>query len=441
MEEYGINFQEPPPNLIKGEEEWEVEQILDECKQGQTQQYLIRWKGYSSTHDSWEPITGINAPDLISAFHKQRTRVKRVQKDRQGSKEGSNTAQLQRIVMSSPIRPPSSCDSNERTAWYVEYRDIPHTYDTPSPPHDSLYAIDHLPLASPEPLMIPPVEGSEDIGPSVSEHASPNRTEDILMETQSVGNNFEETIQLFQEVDQELDAALHLSPSVFNNAPQLGIRSAGPPKVTEENLAVVVEECYTPRTSTPVELKVGEGSLPLEPANSTDEQSTDTQISSHALHPGYPWTQYTPALHGTPMTMPSMDENFPFRTDYVAYEVEPHHGDPTIYLTVGDGHPAYQHLLMAEPSNEPSMNIQPANLLLFHERFQTEPVVNRALEALGDRGVSADVLRLRQFPGQWQALQEMKNQITQLEDFILKEHQRYLKQDQALVDEEKEVRD
>ena len=31
-DEYGINFQEPPPDLIEGEEEWEVEQILDERK-------------------------------------------------------------------------------------------------------------------------------------------------------------------------------------------------------------------------------------------------------------------------------------------------------------------------------------------------------------------------------------------------------------------------
>ena len=141
------------------------------------------------------------------------------------------------------------------------------------------------------------------------------------------------------------------------------------------------------------------------------------------------------------MTMPSMDDNFPFRADYVAYEVEPHHGDPTIYLTVGDGYPAYQHRLIAEPSNIPSMNIQPADLLLFHERFQTEPIVNRALEALGDRGISADVLRLRQFPGRRRALQEMKNQITRLEDFVLKERQRYYKRDQDLIDEEKEVRD
>ena len=313
-------------------------------------------------------------------------------------------------------------------------------YSTPSPSPDSPHAIDPLPSASPEPLMIPPTGSSEDVGPSVSERVSPDQAEDVLMDTQPVGNNFEETIQLFREVDQELDAVLHLSPSVFNDAPQLGVRSAGPPEDTE-NPSNVVEERYMPRTPTPVELEVGEGPLPLEPADSTDEQSTDTQISSHALHPGYPWVQYTPALHGAPMTMLSMDDNFPFCADYVAYEVEPHHGDPTIYLTVGDGYPAYQHPLVAEPSNEPSMNIQPANLLLFHERFQTEPIVNRALEALGDQGVSTDVLRLRQFPGRRRALQEMKNQITRLEDFVLKECQRYYKRDQDLIDKEKEVRD
>ena len=97
--------------------------------------------------------------------------------------------------------------------------------------------------------------------------------------------------------------------------------------------------------------------------------------------------------------MPSMNKNFPFCANYVAYQVELHYGDPTIYLTVGDGYPAYQHPLVAKPSNEPSMNIQPTDLLLFHKRFQTEPIINHALEALGDWGILADVLCLRQFPG------------------------------------------
>ena len=119
------------------------------------------------------------------------------------------------------------------------------------------------------------------------------------MDTQPVGNNFEETVQLFREVDQELDAVLRLSPSVFDDAPQLGIRSAGPPK-SMENPLDVVEGCYMPCTPTPVELEVGKGPLPLEPADSTDEQSTDTQISSHAPHPVTPGHNILPPCTARP---------------------------------------------------------------------------------------------------------------------------------------------
>ena len=154
MEEYGINFQEPPPNLIKGEEEWKVEQILDEHKQGQIQQYLICWKGYSSAHDSWKPITGINAPDLIIEFQKRKAGAEWIQKDQQKHKGKGNSAHLQSIAMSSPshppspefICPPSSCTSNEQAAWYAELWHIPF--------HS---ALSPLPNESPEPLMIPPV--------------------------------------------------------------------------------------------------------------------------------------------------------------------------------------------------------------------------------------------------------------------------------------------
>ena len=51
-EEHGENFMEPPPDLINGEPEWEVEQILDMRTRQSGKQYLIHWKGYSSAHDS-----------------------------------------------------------------------------------------------------------------------------------------------------------------------------------------------------------------------------------------------------------------------------------------------------------------------------------------------------------------------------------------------------
>jgi Chromo (CHRromatin Organisation MOdifier) domain len=53
-EEHGENFAQPPPELIEGQEEYEVEQIIDSrwWGRGRKLQYLLQWKGYSCAHDS-----------------------------------------------------------------------------------------------------------------------------------------------------------------------------------------------------------------------------------------------------------------------------------------------------------------------------------------------------------------------------------------------------
>ena len=72
-DEHGVNFLEPPPNMIEGEEEYEVEQILGQCTYGccKKKQYLIKWKGYSAMHNSWEPAKNIHAPELVKRYLKQ----------------------------------------------------------------------------------------------------------------------------------------------------------------------------------------------------------------------------------------------------------------------------------------------------------------------------------------------------------------------------------
>jgi hypothetical protein len=67
--EHGCNFTKPPSELIEGQPEWEVEEILDSRRYRHKLQYLIKWKGYSEAHNSWEPKENVNAPALLTAFH------------------------------------------------------------------------------------------------------------------------------------------------------------------------------------------------------------------------------------------------------------------------------------------------------------------------------------------------------------------------------------
>jgi hypothetical protein len=70
-EQHRPNFIKPPPDIIKGEPEWEVEQILKAWHFGRKKklQYFVQWKGYSPSHDSWVDHSEMHAPDLINDFY------------------------------------------------------------------------------------------------------------------------------------------------------------------------------------------------------------------------------------------------------------------------------------------------------------------------------------------------------------------------------------
>src|SRR5712672_1387719 len=66
-------FLEPPPELIEGEEEWEVEQILGRRHfgRGKKLQYLVRWKDYSPAHDQWVDKSDITAEELVAIYERE----------------------------------------------------------------------------------------------------------------------------------------------------------------------------------------------------------------------------------------------------------------------------------------------------------------------------------------------------------------------------------
>ncbi|MBW0555958.1 hypothetical protein O181_095673 [Austropuccinia psidii MF-1] len=64
--------EDPPPMIIKEEEEWEVSQILDSKLKREKLWYLVECKGFSkdSERSTWEPTESLkNFPELVKDFH------------------------------------------------------------------------------------------------------------------------------------------------------------------------------------------------------------------------------------------------------------------------------------------------------------------------------------------------------------------------------------
>ena len=61
----------PPPDVIDGEEEWQVEQILEERIRDGRREYLVKWEGYASEDNTWEPLENLDhCKTLLNQFLK-----------------------------------------------------------------------------------------------------------------------------------------------------------------------------------------------------------------------------------------------------------------------------------------------------------------------------------------------------------------------------------
>jgi len=62
----------PQPVVIEGEEEWEVEKIMNKRKVQGRDKYLVRWNGYMAEEDTWESRENLkNAMELVEKFEKE----------------------------------------------------------------------------------------------------------------------------------------------------------------------------------------------------------------------------------------------------------------------------------------------------------------------------------------------------------------------------------
>jgi hypothetical protein len=65
----------PPLVLVKGNKEFEVEEILNSRVHWRRLKYLVNWKGYDSGHNSWTTHYNVHAPDVVAAFYRLNPRA------------------------------------------------------------------------------------------------------------------------------------------------------------------------------------------------------------------------------------------------------------------------------------------------------------------------------------------------------------------------------
>ena len=82
-DEFLREVEPPPPELVEGELEYEVEAIARHRGTGAQRRYLVIWKGYPLSEATWEPESNLlHAPDVLADYLRRVTSVVGSQRNR-----------------------------------------------------------------------------------------------------------------------------------------------------------------------------------------------------------------------------------------------------------------------------------------------------------------------------------------------------------------------
>jgi Chromo (CHRromatin Organisation MOdifier) domain len=401
---HGPNFPEPPPDLVEGQEEWEVDNVLASRRFGHNRalQYLVKWKGFSEAHNSWEPKRNLgNANQLVKEFHDKNPRAIRrmvinppsadmslqplpdisslihcfenlsLMSTQETTYPSPSTLERQAIlavntevvaqVVADMRRTGSPPPTFPEEPEYTNLTEPPPTFNVDdylrlSP---SLVSV-HGPSRPPTPLtiMTAAMEADEQdneplpVPPRLGEHEyyATQRTHPAPVDDPRDPRNLltgiteQQRESMFQSVNGLRDAILSLMRQEDEEelaAPSLTMTSIAPEMLVHRGRTTPSTESSI-TSSTPSHLSI-----------LVDGEDNDDS------HPGEDWIRFIPEVHHTGTLIPinKANPNERVLARYIRFHVDQITGEPTISGTMGRGCPIYGDTLAAAPVADPA----PAN--------------------------------------------------------------------------------
>ena len=463
---HGPNFPEPPPDLIKGQEEWEVDNVLASrrSERNKALQYLVKWKGFSEAHNSWEPKRNLgNTDQLVKEFHDKNPRaIQRMVINPINSDMGSqplpdissliqhfenlslmsqetsypsptalerlailavDTAVVAKVVLDmrrtnmpppafpevpeyqNPTEPPPTFDVGDYLRLSPSLVSV-HSPSRPPTPLTIMTAAMEANQENKEPLPILPRLGEQEYHATQLTHLTPadNPQDPRNLLT---GVTKQQRERMFCSVSGLRDAILSLMRQ--EDKEELNAPSLATPAIAPEMLM------HRGRTTPSTESSIT-SSTPSHLSILVDEENDED------THPGEDWIKFIPEIHRMGTLIPINKANPEERVlaCYIRFHVDQITGEPTISGTMGRGCPIYGNTLVAAPVADPA----PTNhrdhryFEMFEEQSMICGPVNRALEDLGDYGVLGDVIRYRGQTAQRRRLAHICIEVEALEDYV-----------------------
>jgi hypothetical protein len=387
-EEHRPNFPEPPPDLIEGEKEYEVEHIVGMRRFGRNKklQYKVRWKGYSEAHDSWEPVDNIHAPKLLEEYHRETRTVIRATRI-------NTTPQFDETTeLTSPLLPhsqppqqlfPSQTMSSSR--FMPEF-----THITDAIPRHRLYYLEErdLELLGIKGMGCPP---------------DPKKVDEYI--TDELGLDIDSPMFKW-DVDSLIEDYIQQLPDDHpyirtNESPEPLPVPLRLPSIAQLELGEELAEDIPRLPSPPFAEFPTVSALASEESDTPSTPPSWSPISDdppmcNMEHPGSPWERYDFRTHPTYIMIPTGPEGDQIFHQAPFIQFRMHHitGEPEIMGTNGSGCSVHSEPLFAAPNPGPA--IVDDTKFTHLEEPQVTGNIDEALIRLNDPGVRAEVIRLRQ---------------------------------------------